>query len=184
MRDYQDMVFASATRLTGSEAAGADIAQEVFIRAWEHFDQLRDRTAPGAGAGGWLKTVTLRLALNHVQRHGQRWRSFSDLLRGMRNTDGHGDDLELTVAALDDLFAATEAGQRAALVRAALAALPDTQRIPLVLFHYEEQSYQQIAASLGISVPKVKTDILRGRQALARRLQHTGLATPACVDAP
>jgi len=179
MRDYQHMVFASATRLTGSEATGADIAQEVFIRAWEHFDELRDRTGAGAGAGGWLKTVTLRLALNHTQRHGRRWRPFSDLLRRTHDADEDGDDLEVTVAALDDLFATTEAGQRATLVQAALARLPDAQRIPLVLFHYEEQSYQQIAASLEISVAKVKTDILRGRQALARRLEGTDLATPA-----
>lgn len=179
MRDYQDMVFASATRVTGSEAAGADIAQEVFIRAWEHFDELRDRTGSGGGAGGWLKTVTLRLALNHTQRYSRRWRPFSDLLRRSHDADEDGDDLEISVAAMDDLFATTEAEQRAALMQGALATLPDAQRVPLILFHYEEQSYQQIAASLEISVAKVKTDILRGRQALARRLKTTDLATPA-----
>jgi RNA polymerase sigma-70 factor (ECF subfamily) len=52
----------------------------------------------------------------------------------------------------------------------ALAQLPAHQRVPLVLFHFEEQSTQQIAAALGVSVAKVKTDMHRGRLALRRSL--------------
>jgi len=42
--------------------------------------------------------------------------------------------------------------------------------VPLVLFHFEEASYQEIAGLLGISLAKVKTDIHRGREALRRLL--------------
>jgi RNA polymerase sigma-70 factor (ECF subfamily) len=52
----------------------------------------------------------------------------------------------------------------------ALRGLPDHQRVPLVLFHFENTSYQDIAALLGVSVGKVKTDIHRGREALRRQL--------------
>ena len=45
---------------------------------------------------------------------------------------------------------------------------------PLVLFHFEELSYDEIAKRLGGSLSKVKTDILRGREALAKALQHSG----------
>jgi RNA polymerase sigma-70 factor (ECF subfamily) len=44
--------------------------------------------------------------------------------------------------------------------------LPDHQRVPLVLFHFEQRSYQDIADLLGVSLGKVKTDIHRGREAL------------------
>ena len=47
----------------------------------------------------------------------------------------------------------------------ALARLPDHQRVPIVLFHFEDRSYQDIAALLGVSLGKVKTDIHRGREA-------------------
>jgi RNA polymerase sigma-70 factor (ECF subfamily) len=40
----------------------------------------------------------------------------------------------------------------------------------LVLFHFEEVPYDEIARRLGVSLAKVKTDILRGRAALARFL--------------
>jgi RNA polymerase sigma-70 factor (ECF subfamily) len=48
--------------------------------------------------------------------------------------------------------------------------LPDNYRIPLVLYHFEELSYEEIAAQLGASLSKVKTDIFRGRAAMAKKL--------------
>jgi RNA polymerase sigma-70 factor (ECF subfamily) len=58
-------------------------------------------------------------------------------------------------------------------VEAALRALPDHQRVPLVLFHFEEASYEEIAGMLSITVAKVKTDIHRGRETLRKALAET-----------
>jgi len=63
------------------------------------------------------------------------------------------------------------------VVERALEKLPEHQRVPLVLFHFEELPYDEIAKRLGVSLSKVKTDILRGREALAKALQHSGRAT-------
>ena len=52
----------------------------------------------------------------------------------------------------------------------AVRRLPDHQRIPIVLFHFEDMSYQDIAVALGVSLGKVKTDIHRGREALRKQL--------------
>ena len=48
--------------------------------------------------------------------------------------------------------------------------LPDHHRLPLVLYHFEEMPYEEIAAKLQISLAKVKVDILRARRALAKSL--------------
>lgn len=169
MRDYQDMVFATARRLTASDATAQDITQDVFLKAWEHFANLRERV----GAGGWLKTVTLRLSLNHLSRYRKRWRFFSELLPATDTSEHDASDAEIEFAleTFDTVFASLADAQRAERIRAALAKLPDAQRVPLVLFHFEDRSYQQIAEDLAVSVPKVKTDILRGRLALAKLLQ-------------
>ena len=63
-----------------------------------------------------------------------------------------------------------EAAERHERLEQAVRNLPDHQRVPLVLFHFEELSYQQIAEALKVSVGKVKTDIHRGREALRRLL--------------
>jgi RNA polymerase sigma-70 factor (ECF subfamily) len=71
----------------------------------------------------------------------------------------------------DTLLRDVGAEQRAVLIQAALRRLPEHQRLPLVLYHFEELSYQDIAEKLKVSLTKVKTDIRRGRAALLPALQ-------------
>jgi len=63
-----------------------------------------------------------------------------------------------------------DADERSELVERVLRNLPDHQRVPLVLYHFEDLPYQEIAERLRVSLPKVKTDIMRGRIALAKML--------------
>jgi RNA polymerase sigma-70 factor, ECF subfamily len=170
MRKYQDMVFTTSARLVRNDAQAEDISQEVFIKAYEHFDMLS--TSPTAG--GWLKTVATNLSLNHLQRYRNRWRFFSE----MRSTDSSGEETpEVEFAAPETFFEGIDSEERRAWVDAALAKLPDHQRVPLVLYHFEDASYEDIARRLGVSLAKVKTDILRARVALAKILSRGGAST-------
>jgi len=170
MRSYQDMVFSTAARLTGNDAQAEDIAQEVFLKAYQHFGHL----ATSPAAGGWLKTVATNLSLNHLTRYRNRWRFFSEF-----NRDAAGDDSDaptVEFAAPDAFFAGVDATERQELVDRALTQLPAHQRVPLVLFHFEDLPYDEIARKLGVSLAKVKTDILRARAALAVILRQSGTA--------
>ena len=176
MRAYQDMVFTTAARLTGNAGQAEDIAQEVFLRAYENFAQLRS----SASAGGWLKTVATHLTLNHITRYRRRWRLFTEVFAG----EPADDALESAAAEIDELFAHTDVEQRRALIEQALERLPAHQRVPLVLYHFDEMPYREIATRLGVSLPKVKTDILRARVAMAALLTRGGLeASPAATGA-
>src|SRR5215471_6387449 len=75
VREFQDMVFATAVRLLGRPAEAEDVAQSVFLKAFERFSALDGNPA----APGWLKTVTTNACLNHLSRHRARWRLFSEL---------------------------------------------------------------------------------------------------------
>ena len=175
MQAYQDMVFSTAARMTGNEAQAEDIAQEVFLRAYEHFTQLRGDPR----VGGWLKTVTTRLTLNHLSRYRKRRRFFSELV-----TDDEGnDDQQLAeFGATDAVVAELDADQRRLLVEQALCRLPEHQRVPIVLYHFESMSYQQISDLLHVSLPKVKTDIQRARAALAKALGRVGIVRTSLGD--
>ena len=169
MHAYQDMVFSTAARLIGNDAQAEDIAQEVFLKAYENFASLR--TSPTAG--GWLKTVATNLTLNHLSRYRRRWRFFSE----MRRDDEEEPEIDFPGAGHpvpDTIVADIEAGQRHELVERALRSLPEHQRVPLVLYHFEEMSYDQIAEQLRVSLPKIKTDIARGRAAMAKVLKKAG----------
>lgn len=151
--EFQDMVYATAMRLLGNPAEAEDVAQTVFLKAFERFEQLDGNPS----APGWLKTVATNECLNHLSRYRNRWRFFSELEHPPDPADSW------TSGPLDP-------NTRLDL---ALRRLPATQRVPIVLFHFDELSYQQIADRLGISLSKVKTDILRGREALRAALGPT-----------
>ena len=168
MRNYQDMVFSTAARLTNNEAQAEDISQEVFLKAYENFDHLR--TSPTAG--GWLKTVATNLSLNHLSRYRNRWKFFSEF----RRDDAGDDEPAVDFAAPDSFFSNVDAGERRAWIEQALDELPEHQRVPLVLYHFEDMPYDEIAKKLGVSLAKVKTDILRARAALAKILERSGTA--------
>ena len=165
MRAYQDMVFSTASRLTGNDAQAEDLAQEVFLRAYEHFHELRTSSS----AGGWLKTVTTHLTLNYLTRYRKRRRLFSELEAGAPAIEWETPDT---------LLADIDAEQRRQIIDEALRRLPDHQRLPLVLYHFEDLSYQEIAENLQISLAKVKTDIRRARAALLEILEAGGRVRP------
>jgi RNA polymerase sigma-70 factor, ECF subfamily len=168
MRNYQDMVYSTAVRLIGNETQAEDIAQEVFIKAHEHWEKL----AGSPTAGGWLKTVATNMSINHIQRYKKRWSFFSDLV----HRSDEGEEKEVEFAAPDTFFHGVDSAERREYIEHALEKLPDHQRVPLILFHFEDMPYEDIAKKLGVSLSKVKTDILRAREALAKILVRRGTA--------
>jgi RNA polymerase sigma-70 factor (ECF subfamily) len=175
MHAYQDMVFSTAARLTGNDAQAEDLAQETFLKAYEHFDTLRTSATPG----GWLKTVVTNLTLNHLSRYRKRWRFFTDLRRADAEDDESDSDIPealLGCSTPDEMFGSVHEAERRAIVEEALKQLPDHQRLPLVLYHFEEMPYQDIARRLRVSLPKIKTDIMRARIALAKTLATSGIS--------
>lgn len=158
VRNYQDMVYTTALRLLRDPAESQDMAQETFLKAFERFSDIKDSPT----AGGWLKTVARNLCLNHLERHRNRYKLFS----------------EFSDESAPDWADPAQPGADAGLYEAAdaqaleksLAELPDSKRVPLVLFHFHDLSYEQIAAKLGVSAAKVKTDIFRARESLRKSL--------------
>jgi RNA polymerase sigma-70 factor (ECF subfamily) len=158
VREYQDMVYATALRLLANPAEAEDVAQTVFMKAFERFDDIGDSPA----IAGWLKTVTTNICLNHLSRYRSRWRFFSEL----RPRSAEDDGLEATLGCASSLVSELERASEHERLERALRGLPDRQRVPLVLFHFEGKSYQEIADLLKVSLAKVKTDIHRGREVL------------------
>jgi RNA polymerase sigma-70 factor (ECF subfamily) len=157
------MVFATAVRLLGNAADAEDAAQTVFLKAFQGFEEIRSSPA----VAGWLKTTTTNVCLNHLSRYRARWRFFSEMGDGEAGTPDFADGLASAEPAPLALLERADASEA---LEAAVRALPDHQRVPLVLFHFEGVSYQAIADRLHVSLGKVKTDIHRGREALRRVL--------------
>lgn len=166
MRNYQNMVFSTAMRLLTNQSEAEDVTQEVFLRAYERFGELQGSPT----VGGWLKTVATNLSLNHLARYRSRWSFFSEIFTV---DPEQGGEPEMDFADERETGLELEARDRHEVVEEALQKLPTAQRIPLVLYHLEGLHYEEIAAKLGVSLGKVKTDIFRGREALRHKLRLT-----------
>jgi len=168
MRAHQDLVYSTAVRITANDAQAQDIAQEVFIKAYDNFDQLRNNPS----AGGWLRVVARNLSLNYAMRQRKRWRLFSELSSaGEEDAEDFAAGIAVPDAALDGASEQT----RSELIERALRALPERQRVPLVLYHFEGMAYEEIAQYLRVSLAKVKVDIHRARAALVKILEQCGI---------
>lgn len=164
MRDYQDMVYTTALRLVGNESDAEDIAQETFLRAYEHFGELC--TSPTAG--GWLKTVARNLSINHLTRYRARWLFFSET----SEEKNHDLDSAAEIPTPETQQSNANLTDKRTLLEEAIRSLPVAQRMALTLYHFENLSYEEIAAALKVSLGKVKTDIHRARASLRRKLSH------------
>lgn len=148
-------------RQTGLRDVAEDLTQEVFLRVF----RARHRYEPSARLRTWLLTIATNLVLN--RRRGDARRRTQPFA-----ADDHA---EGGIARLADhrspaAHSALERVELAERVRAAVAALPDTQRLAVDLLRFAELSYEEIAAVLGTSVPATKSLLHRAKQNLRERL--------------
>ncbi len=157
---YQNMVYTTAMRLVANNADAQDIAQEVFIKAYQRFPDFNGI----AYIEAWLKRVAINLSLNHLTRYRNRWGFFSEL-------STQADDHEFAFDYPDQNLKTIEDIERFKIIEELVNRLPTSQRVPLVLFHFEGLTYEEIAKQLSVSLSKIKTDIHRGRLELQKQIQ-------------
>jgi RNA polymerase sigma-70 factor (ECF subfamily) len=162
VREHQDLVFRTLTRMLGRTADVADLAQEVFLRL--------HRALPHFGHRAKMSTYLYRIVVNVAQDEWKRRQRPDRRAVSLSDPDGAWEDRLAHSAPPVD--AVLEERQLRAAIDASLAGLPPAERAALVLFHQEGRSYQEIAAVLDVPVNTVRTHLHRGRQRLAGMLRE------------
>jgi RNA polymerase sigma-70 factor (ECF subfamily) len=149
-------VFSLCRYLLNSLDAAEDAAHEVFLRAQRKLATYD----PALPFSSWLLSIASNHCVDVLRRRSTEKRIF-DL--------DSGDSAEPKSGRLTPLgeLIASERGHE---VRNALSQLPEKYRVPLVLAYYNEMSYDEIAAALGLSRNNVATLIFRGKQQLRQKL--------------
>ena len=146
-------------RMTGDEHRGEDLAQEAFARVFAH----RHRYDPRRRFSTWLWRVALNLCYEHARR------------AAVRDERPFGDEGEAGTPASNRDEAgpheAAEAAERTALVRDALARLPDAHRAVVVLRQYEGLKFREIADVLDMAEGTVKWRMTEALDQLGRELK-------------
>ncbi len=155
-----------AYRMTGKKALAHDIVQDVFLKVYQGMDGFREQSQ--------VSTWIYRIALNHIiniMKKEKRLRFFDD--RDDESTYRQKAERETVWESELPARADTkmEAAEREKVIRAMMEKLKPKYRLPLLLYRYEEMSYQEIADRLGISLSAVETRIYRARKKLADYLK-------------
>ena len=161
VESYSGTVYALLTRFLGPSPDREDLVQEVFLRVI----RARDRSRPTARFTPWLYRIVFNLAVNRTQRA----RPQVSLDADPRGGDPllHADRVDPTAV---DPSQGLEREDVARAVRTAIAALPEQQRIALILAKYEEQPYVEIARVLDSSEKAIKSLVHRARENLRAAL--------------
>jgi RNA polymerase sigma-70 factor, ECF subfamily len=144
---HRDSVFLTARRILGDGSEAEDVTQEVFLKLWQSRTTFQET---GSGLDGWLRQVARNMSLDRLRRTGRLTEFLPEHEPVMAPSQTRGLDQRDTATSVDQ----------------ALKALPERQRIALVMFHYEEMPLAEVARELGATEDAVMSLLARARRRL------------------
>jgi RNA polymerase sigma-70 factor (ECF subfamily) len=158
---HQGSVIGTVSKMLGNASDAEDIAQQVFIRLWKSAPRYK----PKAKFTTFLFTITRNLVFNESRRRRRKKEYSMD----EREDDFHLQTPDTGTASPDDGLLQHELQQA---VDAAIADLPEKQRLAVILRRYEDMPYEEIGGILKLSVSAVKSQLFRARHSLRESLQR------------
>ena len=146
--------FSQAVRMLGDRAEAEDVAQEAMLRLWRIAPDWRTGEAK---VTTWLYRVVANLCTDRLRKRPRMSVPLQDV----------SEPADLTPS----VEARMQSEARRDAVRAALADLPERQRIAVMMRHFDGASNPEIAQALGISTEAVESLTARGKRALAAALK-------------
>lgn len=166
---YQHQVYNLAYRIMGEEAAASDATQEAFISAYKNLKSFR-----GGSFKSWLLRIVTNACYDDLRRRKRRPATSLDEL-----TDGEDGEAEFDVPTPEDgPETIAQRHELAGLIQQGITALPDDQRIVLVLSDEQGMSYEEIASITNSNLGTVKSRLSRARAKLREYLQGRGELLP------
>lgn len=158
LRRHYDRVHAVCRRIAGGTRDADDAAQEAMIRIVRNLHRFDGRSAFGT----WAYRIATNTALDELRRRQRRPQ--------LHVVVDHDDERTAFEPADDRAHRHVDAVADRMAIDAALAALPDEFRTPVVMRDVGDLDYAEIADALGIPIGTVKSRIARGRRMLVEHL--------------
>jgi RNA polymerase sigma-70 factor (ECF subfamily) len=152
-------------RMAHNAAGAEDLAQEVFLRVY----RSRESYEASAKFTTWLYRIATNLAVNHARdtRHERPENQVS--LDEPDEASGHTLDLPDGTPSAEESLMQKE---RLAAIRQRVQALPERQRIAVVMHKYQQMDYRQIADVLKLSESATKSLLFRAYETLREQLRQ------------
>ena len=149
---YQKPVYNLCYRTLGDADEAEDATQETFLRAYTNFS----RYDPDRRFLTWILSIASNHCIDRLRRRRQVWLSLDD-----------EPVMEQIAAPAESPQHSAERREQSETVQRWLSQLAPDYRVPLVLLYWYELSYEEIAATMDLSVAAVKSRLHRGRKQIA-----------------
>jgi len=156
---YQTQVYNLALRMLGNEREAEDAAQDAFLHAYTRLATYK----PEWRFKTWLMTIASNLCIDRLRRRRLEPIAFTDVAQ----REAGDEEIEFTSHdPQPDAVVARK--QREEAIRAMLLELPAEDRSMVVMFYFNDMSYEEIAQATHTTVSAVKSRLFRARQKMAR----------------
>jgi RNA polymerase sigma-70 factor, ECF subfamily len=166
MSRHQSKIFAAAMGLLHNHADAEEITQDTFVRAYRAFAKFRGDSSVAT----WLHRIAVNLARNRYWYFFRRRRHATLSLDAALGDDGESKISDLLSTAEPDPSQESSRNEFVTAVETCMEKLEPTHKRILTMRTVLDQSYEEIAAILGINVGTVKSRIARARERLRSRL--------------
>jgi RNA polymerase sigma-70 factor (ECF subfamily) len=160
---YEHAVYGTALKMIGDATEAEDIAQQVFVRMYRAAKNYQ----PTASFKTWLFTILRNLVFNESRRRNRHTHQSLTHYNPEEETET---PLPIADTSVKDPGQKMLEAELMHVVDEAILALPEQQRLAIVLRRYDELSYEEIAAILNLSLPATKSVIFRARETLREAL--------------
>ncbi len=164
VQGYQNRLVGIFFHLVGNIDEAEDLCQEVFLRVYK----ARKGYRPKAKFSTWLFTIANNLALNHLRNKGRKASVSIGTTTGSQAVSPIGKQLEGREGTPSAQMRKAELSD---VVREALGALSEDQKMAVLLNKFEEMSYAEIADVMGRSPAAIKSLLARARNQLREQLE-------------
>jgi len=148
---YKARVFTLAYRMLACREEAEDISQEAFVKI---YGSLKKYDAGLTRFSTWIYRITYNLCVDHLRKRKETAPLEEDMLAASSK-------------APEELAVAADSARR---LHKAVQSLPEQYRVPLVLFHFQGLSYQEICRVLNVPMSIVKNRLFRARKILRQKL--------------
>ena len=165
---YQRQAVAVSYRLLGNTQDALEVTQDAFLKAFTSLETLQKPEA----FGGWLMRIVSNLSLNFRRGRKNKQQLPLDDLLGTSEPSTSNRSGSDWMAQSGDPVRRLESQEMGRKLQEALNALPEKQRLAIVMFTIEEMPQKQVAEALDCSVEAVKWHVFQGRKKLKEILKE------------
>jgi len=162
---YKDRIFSMACRFTGSIHEGQDLAQEIFLLIYRNLKSFKGQSSLST----WIYRVSLNRCLDWQRKQKRmKWKLFQAIQKEEKDIDIF-QNLASSVDTPEEAYLKQEEQK---ILHEKIRRLPEKYQVVIILYHFQDCSYQQISEILDIPVRTVETQLYRAKQKLRKMLRN------------